>query len=424
MNNPSGWTNTVNDSVFSGGITIGHKAFASLGATSGAISENIAGGGPFDWVLWQQEIALIPSLLNFTHSMTGGVTVAGDATIFPPPPYLHEMTGGVAVGGEATIETDVAFVHAMTGGITVGGDATVTSGQATVYNLTDDGQPTGGMKMGGTAIIGEDIPHIPSGGMKMGGAAIVREVIPLTGSGGMKMGGTAAVTLVGVVRGAGGMKLGGAATVKAEFSVVGAGGMKMGGAATVREYSAFFQPSGGMKMGGAATVIFLHAGESVTPENPYNDPFPGWAINFETNAPSRYSRLPATSIFTHRGVVYVTNAAGIYRYGADDDAGEPIRAGIFLPETDYGSESNKNVPDLFVSLRTDGQMRAVVSTKNGEQHYYPVLDASDDLRTRRAKLGLGLRGRHWKIGLENVDGAHFEIESMTCSPKILKRHGR
>lgn len=363
------------------------------------------------------------NLLSYTVPVTGGVQVGGTApvsisfTIYVP-------SGGVVVGG-AGVVTDLYPQHytiVPVGGVIVGGDQALI-GETHVLIFT--APVSGGVIVGGTAPVKEVIAYVPSGGVMVGGTAPVIERIAFQPSGGVLVGGSSApVAVVFVPAPSGGVIVGGAAALAFRVVPVPSGGVQIGGAALVRDFQAWFNPSGGVKVGGTAIAFVLPVGAVVTPENPYNDDFPGWAINLETGAPSRYLRMPANSWTQMGGKTYVANAAGVYEVGATSDAGQPIRAAVLIGQSDYGSEQNKRVPDVVVSARMAGRLRLRVSTNTGSKHYYS-LNPSAELSANRVKLGKGLEGRFWSWMLENeADGGDFEIESLAFSPEILKRLGK
>lgn len=359
---------------------------------------------------------------SLTHAMTGGVGAGSNFVFYPPP--AHQVTGGVGVGSNFTIFSHVAFVHAMTGGVGVGGDSTIAYSQATIYDLADDNVPQGGMLHGGAALIGEVIPYLPAGGLKHAGSPEVLERIPFLPTGGILHAGSAPLVNVFVVVPTGGLAHAGAAAMKVVFVEVGAGGRVFGGAAAISDYQAWFAPSGGFEHGGTALAYMLPSGVVLTAENPYNDDFPGWALNLETNAPSAYLRLPANSFCQmDDGVTYVANAAGIYALDAKDDQGQKIKAAVMIAQSDYGSAQEKQVPHVVVAARSDKRMRLGVSTHTGSKHYYSV-PPSAKLRANRVKLGLGLEGRYWSWILENTEGGDLEFESIAFTPAILKRLGK
>lgn len=362
-------------------------------------------------------------LLNFSITGSGGMTIGGAAATFPSSAVVG--SGGLAFGGSADVQFHVALLidFVGSGGLSFGGSADTGASQSSIFNLSDYGQPVGGMVLGGAAVVKEVIPHLPTGGMVLGGAAAVSEVIPFYPSGGMLMGGAAAFAAVFAEIGAGGMLMGGTAAFKALWVEIGSGGMVLSGAALVKDYQALFVPSGGMKLGGEAICFFLGPLDVATPENPYNDDFLGWAVNLETGAPSLYLRLPANSFCQFQGRTFCANAAGIYELGAARDAGQPIRATIMPPTSDYGSPNRKRVSHATLAARIETEARLAVATDKGSFHYY-ALGKTDGLAAVRVKLGQGLEGRYFTWRLENVDGGDLALDTLSFTPAILTRRAR
>jgi hypothetical protein len=160
-----------------------------------------------------------------------------------------------------------------------------------------------------------------------------------------------------------------------------------------------------------------------TPENPYGEPFPGWAINFETNAASRYMGLPAKGITQFNGRTFVVNEAGMYEIGADTDAGQPINASVEFPTTDFQDSHEKRMEVSYIGVKTTGRMRLKVKVPGKAVQYYPVIPNGSDPKGTLVKIGKGLKGRYWGERLDNIDGADFELESVEFNPHSGQRHG-
>lgn len=326
-------------------------------------------------------------------------------------------SGGMTFGGGAVIVGDP---YTASGGMLFGGAAVVSFSTLTTLEIVGDG----GIEYGGEAVVQEAIAYVPSGGIAFGGSAVVQEQINFIASGGVVLGGTDPVVVVYTVTAGGGMLLGGAAPNSVAYHETASGGIAFGGAAVVSFYSAFHLASGGMAFGGTGNGFVLPVGFVVTPENPYNDDFPGWAMNAKTGAASRYERLPANSMCRFMGKTYVSNAAGIYRLGAADDAGQPIRAWVDVPLTDYGTENSKRVPDIYLGVRTAGRMKLAAGTNYKGRKYYSVPRIQSKVTAARVQVGQGIEGRYWSIGFGNIEGAAFDYESLVLKPRILSRPGK
>lgn len=355
--------------------------------------------------------------IYFAMVPTGGMKMGGGADIFGDPVV---PSGGMKMGGTALVDVNPA----PTGGMKMGGSAVVSSVIVNIYDINAlDAEPEGGMQMGGVAIIAENITYVPTGGMLKGGSAIVQEHIPCIPTGGMLMSGIADVVSAFVVLPTGGMVMGGIATPTLRYVELPTGGMMIGGAAVVNSRVSLHAPSGGMVMGGAALAYMVPSNIVTTTENPYGNAFPGWAINFETHAPSRYMGLPAKGITQFGGRTFVANDGGLYEISADNDAGQPIRASIEFPTTDFQDSREKRMEVAYIGVKVTGRMVLKVKVNGKDPQYYSIIPSGNNPKGTRVKIGKGLVGRYWGERLDNVDGSDFELESVEFNPYSGQRHG-
>lgn len=293
------------------------------------------------------------------------------------------------------------------------------------YVLAEEGIPSGGILWGGSPSITENIPFVPTGGLVWGGAAVVTEAIPHIPTGGFVWGGEAAHSIVYPFTPSGGFVWGGTAavtTIYAEPTIT--GGFVWGGAASVSTYSAWHQPTGGIVWGGAALAWSETADYTASPENPLNEPFYGWTMNADTTTPSRYYRLPATSMCQHDGKTYVTTAAGIYEFGAEDDAGQDIRASVQFPKTDFSTALTKRMEVAYFGVKSDGRLRLKLVANDDDPRYYVIQPTNDGLKGTRVTIGKGMAGRYWAARLDNVAGSDLELDSAEFLPvRSHHRHG-
>jgi hypothetical protein len=357
----------------------------------------------------------LSSVLDFSLTATGGMTLGGGADIFGDPII---PTGGMTVGGEAAV-SDVSvmiFDLGPLGGVRVGGAAGVSDTWAVFV-------PSGGVRVGGAAAVPNAFAETATGGMVLGGAAF--DGSPFVATGGMVLGGSAGISLpsINTIIPAGGVTIGGVAPVSTLYPETVGGGMRVGGTAPVTGYFPVHVPSGGMRMGGAAQMYMLPGGFTPTPSNPFNDDFTAWAINYDTSAPSRFVGLPATSMCRFKGVTYMTTRAGVYRYAGATDDGAPIPAAVTTPRTDYKNPYDKRIPAVYVAARADGDLALKVIANDTVTRYYALEHHPSYVHGSRATLGRGLQARYWQFRVENRAGATFDLDSIEFKPQILKRHG-
>lgn len=371
-------------------------------------------------------------LIYFALTPTGGIVWGGGADIVGDPVI---PTGGMVFGGTAPVTHWIAvaptggirwagspsithfFTPYLTGGIRWGG----TAAPSVVYGVH---VPTGGIQWGGTAEVTTDTAVItPSGGIAWGGSAVVSDKIPVIPTGGIRWGGTAEPTTVNVMPVSGGIRWGGEAIPVTKYKITPTGGIVWGGTAPVTFRESLHVPSGGFVWGGSALAYMVDSDTVLTPENPYGDKFSGWMVNIENDAASRYLDLPANSITQFGGKTYVTNAAGVYELGAEDDAGQLIKASVEFPTTDFQDSHEKKMEVAYVGVKTTGKMKMKLMVNGYDPLYFFILPSSDKHKGTRIPIGKGMTGRYWGSRIDNVKGCDFELESAEFVPVAGQRHG-
>lgn len=359
--------------------------------------------------------------LLFSLAGTGGILFSGVANVFGDP---YVATGGMLFSGEAgvsSVDVTISYVFPL-GGIKYTGTATVAT-NFTVHS------PSGGIQYSGTAAVTSvsilTYEHAVTGGILYSGEA-KEPVLLFKPSGGILYSGAAEIESIRIYphTAAGGMLYSGEATLQAVLTYTPSGGIIYAGTATVTVKQPVFVPSGGILYSGEAVSIFVGSTQILTPENPYADLFSGWALNYKTNAASRYEDLPMNSICTFKGVTYVANAGGIYKLEKTDDAGQPISASAtVLSNTDFGTRKNKRVPYVYLGYESAYNLRMSVVTNKHAVFYQDVFPPSDKNRGARITLGRGLRGLYWTFRISNIDGAFFEIDKMHVDSVSLNSMG-
>lgn len=366
-------------------------------------------------------VSLVSVLLFQLYPYGGGVG-SGAAIVSSNIAYMP--SGGGVGSGAATVKY---YNSAPIGGGIGGGAAVVQLVKVAIYDvIKTDNVPKGGGIGSGSAPISEVINFNPLGGGIGGGAAAISEAILFSPAGGGIGGGLANVVFVSLTSPTGGGIASGIAPVAVVYNQPTSGGGIGSGAAIVSVYQALFVPSGGGVGGGTALAYMLPSGIVITAENPTNAPFPAWAFNVNTSAPSRYDNLPANSITTLNGVTYVATAGGIYALDADTDVGRPINAHITLAKTDFNTSQDKKVSEIYVGSAIASKLKARVIVNKNSPLYYIFNDdraKGSSARGMRTTIGKGLVGRYWQVRLENISGADFEIETVELNPLSLPRRG-
>jgi len=240
---------------------------------------------------------------------------------------------------------------------------------------------------------------------------------------GVVWGGSATYYGGNVVHPSGGATWGGLASTRTTYNWTMSGAYVYGGAATVTYKSPRFYPSGGAVWNGVATVIYHSTTATSSPENPNLDSFTAWAVNYQTGAVSRYDAMPATSCCFFNGVLYVTNAAGVYAVDNTSDQGVNINSSVDFGLTDFGKPEDKRVPALYLGASSSGSLAVNARTNIGELGYYGMDLSPAGWHGSRATLGRGVQARYWQFRVVSINGSTMEIDAISLDPLILKRRG-
>ena len=358
-----------------------------------------------------------------SYDMLGGSTITSVSPYYFESPVIYEeaMVGTATVGGDTIYEFDGTVII----GVTAGADSAIEFFTPTIHDIAaTDFMPDGGFKWGGDAEERELTTFVPSGGVVYGGSAQVQEILPFVPTGGVVYAGTATHVSVLAFTPTGGVVYAGSSPNTSVLRFVPSGGLIWTATTPVSTYTAWHAPSGGYAFGGAASIVTATAAYGPTTENPTNAPYYGWSINAESAAVTRYLRMPANSMCQMNGKTYVANAGGIYEYGADDDAGQDIRASVQWPKTDFQDGRTKRMEVARFGLKTTGRMRLKAMANEDEPHYYLLTPSSDKVKGTRVPIGKGMAGRYWAMRLDNVAGCDFELDSAEFLPVASRqRHG-
>lgn len=416
LTNPAGWTSDANAAGTLLEIALGDKQITTSGTSSGGIST--AGNSAVGWIQWQQEIltpqpkiivsAPVPTIvsgsLDIILSAPAPIGISGpDLAVFAPAPIFNAgiilFNYGWADGLLAA--TPVLFVESI--GIIVSAPP-----------------PAFASDFGPGALLVAPSPTISAALLDTAYSAISAPAPQITATSEFWSAGLSAATPTLDASIPGGL------VVTAPVPTLAMQSYFSGFAGSAPAPTVFLGFDGGMILVAPAPQIFsvlFHPTDVSTPENPYAIPFPAWAINYETNAPSRYDSLPANSMCIFNGKTYMACAAGIYEIGADDDAGRPIHASATVAQTNFGSTKNKRIAYVYVGMRSSGAMQLKAIANNQSDRYYALNAIGGAVRGSRADLGKGLEGQYWQFRVDNVNGADFELDSIEFKPAVLSRHG-
>lgn len=154
------------------------------------------------------------------------------------------------------------------------------------------------------------------------------------------------------------------------------------------------------------------------------DVYEGWVLNADTNAVSQYEWGAFNSFTKFDGAYYGATADGIYELTGDDDDGEAIEAFIMTGVSDMEIQFDKRVIRGYIGMRTDGTVLFKTVVGNNVTRLYKLKSTNDAMMSRRLPLGRGVDSYYWQFGLENVNGADFELDGIRLYPVVMGRRFR
>lgn len=115
--------------------------------------------------------------------------------------------------------------------------------------------------------------------------------------------------------------------------------------------------------------------------------------------------------------------AGHSRYEGVLDGSAPVAAYVVLPSNQLGSDRAKYVPEIYLHMRTNGEVEVTTLTDEQTERtgYFISDDGRPGIHRRRRKLAGGIKGTNWGFKISNVDGSTFSIKSAEPIPVASKR---
>lgn len=158
-----------------------------------------------------------------------------------------------------------------------------------------------------------------------------------------------------------------------------------------------------------------------------NQPNPGtiphtdtWVVNLETRASSQYDSYGFNSFAAVDGVGTLACADdGIYLLSGTDDAGTAINASVQLPKQNFGSPRAKQVPNVWVGVKSTLQMQLKADLDSNSFTYQARTMTPTDLHMHRFDLGRGLWSNYWTFTL--LSSGAFELEGIEFQPITRQR---
>ena len=149
-----------------------------------------------------------------------------------------------------------------------------------------------------------------------------------------------------------------------------------------------------------------------------------WVMNTETGSACWYSNWQFAHMTQVGNRVFAVGPEGLVELGADTDNGEEIDAGVTYGFMDMGAEQKKRVDGFWFGYTSSDVLEASVETYGQGYPVYTytmVRRDADSPRNNRITPGKGFNARYWRIGVDNVGGCDFSIDSIGADVVVTSR---
>lgn len=189
----------------------------------------------------------------------------------------------------------------------------------------------------------------------------------------------------------------------------------------------------------SAVTSVLHARNDTVERGYFTDAALGggaagaWQALLETLAMTQYTNYPFRALAVVDGVLLGMGEDGVYVLEGDDDAGSPIAAAAVTDLVDLidGKQGPVSVPNAkraeyaYLGYAADGEVALTVAeTNTGAEVSHSIsmpAPPGDAMRAARARLIPGRPSRYFRFGIENVDGAAFNVSDARILFTVLQR---
>lgn len=139
-----------------------------------------------------------------------------------------------------------------------------------------------------------------------------------------------------------------------------------------------------------------------------------WVMNTETGAPSWYSNWQFIDMVQVGDRVLAVGPEGLVELGAQEDAGELIDAGVTYGFMDFDAEQKKRIDSFWFGYTSDNVVQVSVETFGQAVYTYSMAPRlADSPRNNLIRPGKGLNARYWRVGIDNVGGCNFSVDSIS-----------
>ena len=114
---------------------------------------------------------------------------------------------------------------------------------------------------------------------------------------------------------------------------------------------------------------------------------------------------------------------GIYELDGDTDDGQYIGAYFELIVTDFGISNPKKTRFLFLGYEAEGNLIVTLAADEGARQSYTVDSLKTGQQSRRITTNRDMQGRYIMVGISNVRGCDFGIDSVDVTI-VIRPHAK
>lgn len=144
-----------------------------------------------------------------------------------------------------------------------------------------------------------------------------------------------------------------------------------------------------------------------------------WAFHMDSNGSTRYEGYDFNSYMTIGDDTYGVNASGIHKLGGRTDNGALIPASVDFGSLNFGTNSRKAMPYVYVGMSSTGKTVLKIESDGGT-YLYTARDSTTLMKAHRFELGRGLESTMYGVSLTTTGDA-FDLQNIEFQPITLKR---
>jgi hypothetical protein len=153
-----------------------------------------------------------------------------------------------------------------------------------------------------------------------------------------------------------------------------------------------------------------------------SESFFGIVQNLHTMSITSYDGFNFNSLCKFNGQYLGANKNGISILDGDSDDGVAIDCDIVTGMTDGNSAWLKRITYAYLAMSSEkGVSLSLTADDEHNEVSEDVIDTDMKMHTIKVKTSKGRKGRYWTVRVQNLDGAHIDLDSIELVPEVLSR---